>query len=97
MEFGISLQSILPIRSEPTHKAEMLSQILFGELFRIQQKEHNWLRIQLSYDNYEGWIEHNQVTLLDESEFIRLFNAETPSSLDLVQFPHPACLGAETN
>jgi len=85
MEFGISLQSILPIRSEPTHKAEMLSQILFGELFRIQQKEHNWLRIQLSYDNYEGWIEHNQVTLLDESEFIRLFNAETPSSLDLVQ------------
>ncbi len=85
MEFGISLQSILPIRLEPTHKSEMVSQILFGELFRIQQKHLNWLRIQLSYDNYEGWIELKQVTIFDESEFIRLFNAETPSSLDLVQ------------
>ena len=85
MEFGISLQSILPIRSEPDHKAEMVSQILFGELFRILHKELNWIRIQLSYDNYEGWIDLKQVTLLDESEFIRLFNAKTPSSVDLVQ------------
>jgi gamma-D-glutamyl-L-lysine dipeptidyl-peptidase len=85
MEFGISLQSILPLRSEPTHTAEMVSQILFGELFRVLQKGENWLKVQLSYDNYEGWIDSKQVTFLNEPEFIRLFNAETPSSLDLVQ------------
>jgi gamma-D-glutamyl-L-lysine dipeptidyl-peptidase len=85
MEFGISLQSILPVRSEPTHKAEMVSQVLFGELFRILQNEQQWIRVQLSYDNYEGWVEQKQITILDEAEFVRLLNAETPSSLDLVQ------------
>lgn len=85
MDFGISLQSILPLRSGPTHKAEMVSQVLFGELFRVLQKDAEWLRIKLSYDNYEGWINLKQVTLFDEPEFIRLLHAVTPTSFDLVQ------------
>jgi gamma-D-glutamyl-L-lysine dipeptidyl-peptidase len=85
MEFGICLQSVVPLRAVPSHRAEMASQILFGELFRILQEDQEWIRIQLSYDNYEGWLNIKQATLLDEAEFLRLLNAETPSSLDLVQ------------
>jgi gamma-D-glutamyl-L-lysine dipeptidyl-peptidase len=85
MEFGISLLSALPVRALPDHKSEMVSQVLFGELFRILQKEMSWIRIRLSFDDYEGWIDSCQVAMLDEPEFIRLLNEETPSSLDLVQ------------
>ena len=85
MKFGISLQSILPLRSEPSHKSEMVSQVLFGELFRVLQQSATWIKVQLSYDNYEGWIDLKQVLLIDETEFIRLFNSETPVSFDLVQ------------
>lgn len=85
MTFGISLQSIIPLRSGPDHKSEMVSQILFGELFRITFSEPNWLRVRLSYDNYEGWIQKKEATFLDEGDFLRLLNANTQISLDLVQ------------
>jgi len=85
MEFGICLQSVIPVRSESSHKAEMVTQVLFGELYRITGKENEWLRVRLTYDNYEGWIDQRQSVLLDEQEFLRLINADTPSSLDLVQ------------
>ena len=32
MDFGICLQSVIPVRFEPTHKSEMVTQVLFGEL-----------------------------------------------------------------
>ncbi len=85
MEFGICLQSVIPVRLEPSHTAEMVTQVLFGELYRIVEKESNWLRIQLVYDNYEGWIHHLQSYSITESEFLRLVDSETAITLDLVQ------------
>jgi len=63
----------------------MVTQILFGELYRVTGKEDHWIKVQLAYDNYEGWIDQRQSTPLEEEEFIRLFNIDTPVSLDLVQ------------
>jgi gamma-D-glutamyl-L-lysine dipeptidyl-peptidase len=85
MEFGICLQAVIPVRSEPSHKSEMVTQILFGELFRILFSEKGWANVQLAYDDYTGWITLNQVQLLSEKEFLYFFNAETAVSLDLVQ------------
>jgi hypothetical protein len=85
MDFGICLQSVIPVRFEPTHKSEMVTQVLFGELYRVMGRQSHWLKVQLVYDNYEGWIDQKQSFPLDEEEFIRLINADTPASLDLVQ------------
>ena len=85
MEFGICLQSVIPVRAVPSHKSEMVTQILFGELYRIFKKEKEWLMIELSYDNYTGWINASQYHPLEESEFLRLFNLEPSVSIDLVQ------------
>jgi hypothetical protein len=41
--------------------------------------------IQLVYDNYEGWIHQLQSQPLEENEFIRLADVETPVTMDLVQ------------
>ncbi|MCX6248089.1 MAG: C40 family peptidase [Bacteroidetes bacterium] len=85
MDFGICLQSVIPLRIGASHQSEMVTQVLFGELYRILEKEGNWLRVQLAYDRYEGWMDARQSFPLDEEEYIRLFNADTPVSLDLVQ------------
>ena len=45
MEFGICLHSVIPVRSEPSHKSEMVTQVLFGELFRVTGTENSWIRI----------------------------------------------------
>jgi gamma-D-glutamyl-L-lysine dipeptidyl-peptidase len=85
MEFGICLQTVIPVRSEPSHKSEMVTQVLFGELFRILFFEKEWANVQLAYDDYTGWIALNQVQLISEKDFLFLFNAETAVSLDLLQ------------
>jgi gamma-D-glutamyl-L-lysine dipeptidyl-peptidase len=85
MEFGICLQTVIPVRSEPSHRSEMVTQVLFGELLRILFIEKDWIKVTLAYDDYEGWICLNQVQVLTEKEFLHLFNAETAVTLDLVQ------------
>jgi hypothetical protein len=85
MEYGICQLSIIPLRAEPSHKSEMVSQILFGEAYMILEKENSWLRIITSFDHYEGWIDGVQAHLVDEPEFLRLTGAETSVTTDLVQ------------
>jgi len=85
MNFGIALQSIIPVRKEPSHTSEMVTQLLFGELYHLIQSRDGWQHIRAAWDNYEGWIAEKQSQLIDEQEFLRLLNAETPASMDLVQ------------
>ena len=84
MEFGISNLSIIPVRFEPDDKAEMTTQILFGELIVVTDTFNNWLNIRLVYDNYEGWINKNQFFKLSEDEFKNLNNSLPAYTLDLV-------------
>ena len=56
MEYGISILALVPLRKEPKDQSEMISQILFGQHFKILKILNNWVFIKLSSDNYEGWI-----------------------------------------
>ena len=48
------------MRAEPSHRAEMVSQLLFGETFRMLEVADEWVRIQTHHDGYEGWIQRKQ-------------------------------------
>ncbi|MEI7723788.1 MAG: C40 family peptidase [Bacteroidota bacterium] len=85
MESGICLHSVIPVRAEPSHQSEMVTQVLFGELYHVTEKDNFWLKIKLLIDGYEGWISLLQANLIDEQEFIRLSLAETSITTDLVQ------------
>ena len=85
MQFGISLQSIVPVRTEPSHRSEMCTQILFGELYTIHEEREGWQKVELAYDHYIGWIDAKQSSIIDEEEFQRLAEAETEVTLDIVQ------------
>ena len=58
--FGICLLSVIPMRKNPSHKSEMINQILFGESFKILEQKKKWVYIKLSHDNYTGWICNKQ-------------------------------------
>lgn len=62
---GICNLSVIPMRSEASHKAEMTNQILFGESFIIDKVKSEWSQVTLIHDSYSGWIENKQFTELN--------------------------------
>jgi cell wall-associated NlpC family hydrolase len=48
--------AVAPLRSEPAHRSEMVSQLLFGELVEIQDRQEDWFLVRNIFDNYSGWI-----------------------------------------
>lgn len=66
MDFAICIVPAAPVRKKPSHKSEMVNQLLFGEQMRIIQAKKNWWKIQTIHDNYEGWIRNNLLILVDD-------------------------------
>lgn len=61
MTEGYCYLSLIPVRSEPSGKSTMVNQLLFGDHMKILEELDNWYRIISLHDNYEGWVEKNQV------------------------------------
>jgi hypothetical protein len=71
METLICENDFVPLRSGPSHKSEMLSQVLFGEKYVVTDQAGKWIKIKTLFDSYEGWIDldHLQQSLVhDESK-----------------------------
>lgn len=56
MEYGISILGIVPLRSDAKDQSEILSQVLFGQHFKILETQPKWIKIELEFDKYIGWI-----------------------------------------
>ncbi len=48
------------INSKPSLNSEVLSQILYGEEFKILSKKGNWIKIKTVFDNYIGFIKKDK-------------------------------------
>ncbi len=59
--------SIIPLRAEPSHRSEQVSQLLFGEYFTVLEEREEWIMIKGADPAYEGWIQRGQFALIDES------------------------------
>lgn len=57
MDLFICTNVFIPLRSAPVHRAEMVSQLLFGERFQIIDSAASWLKIETLFDQYAGWID----------------------------------------
>ncbi|MBK7481220.1 MAG: C40 family peptidase [Flavobacteriales bacterium] len=53
--------SIVPVRKEPSDRAEMVSQWLFGETAEILDEQENWSLLRFDHDGYEGWVDNKQL------------------------------------
>ena len=62
-----------PVRSKPSHKFEMVNQLLFGEGMHVLKTKDKWVKIQTVPDNYEGWIRSNMIAEVDENVLFGCF------------------------
>lgn len=82
---GICRLSVVPVRSEPFHKAELATQLLFGEHYAVLNKNETgeWLQIKIYHDNYEGWIPENQHSEISDEYFEQINNSDYKICTDL--------------
>ncbi len=72
MEYGICKIAIIPVRAEGSERAEMVSQLLFGETYAVVELQEKWVKIITSFDDYEGWISRVQFTALNVEDYQKL-------------------------
>lgn len=66
MSLLVCMVPVCPVRSEPSHRSEQTSQLLFGEVCELLERAEDFVRIRILYDNYEGWC---QLAQLEEAVF----------------------------
>lgn len=84
--FGICNLAVIPLRHEASDKSEIVSQVLFGEHFEILEKNNQWFKIKLQYDNYEGWIDSKQIQLIPENSYQNLTDDTIILNADLLEY-----------
>ncbi|MBS9774245.1 MAG: C40 family peptidase [Tenacibaculum sp.] len=84
--FGICNLSIVPLRKEPFNTSEMINQLVFGEHFEVLERDKEWSKIRLSFDNYEGFIDNKQYEIISESIYKQLFSEENKYVGNLIDF-----------
>ena len=72
MHYGICLLSLVPCRKEPTGTSEMVSQLLFGDFYRVIETNEDWLKIVIDYDQYTCWISIKQHFKISEGTYVFL-------------------------
>jgi len=60
--------SISPVRSEPKDQAEIVTQLLFGELVTVEELNEPWAKITTLSDTYSGYIDSKHVRKLSNQE-----------------------------
>ncbi|MCX2678611.1 C40 family peptidase [Galbibacter sp. EGI 63066] len=86
MQYGICHLSIVPLRNEPLNTAELSSQVLYGEHFKVLERRKHWSKIRIAFDKYEGWINNTQYQLIDEDIYKAIDKEDSVWSADLVEF-----------
>lgn len=77
---GICNLSLVAVRAEPGGKSEMVTQLLYGETYDVLDRDSTgeWLRIQTTFDQYQGWISELQFEEWQEQESLRLRVVQIP-------------------
>ena len=94
MNHGVCLLATIAMRAEPSHRSELVNQLIFGDLYEVLETKGEWLLICLQHDGYKGWINANQANFIDSEEFETLKHAPYVLSADLVHLLKNRTTGA---
>jgi hypothetical protein len=84
--YGVCNLSIVPLRSQESDRSEMTSQLLFGDHFEVLEKQKNWSKIKLAFDDYEGFIDNKQYVEITKEEFTKRSNSVPIYSGDIIEY-----------
>jgi len=67
MHYAIVSVPAAPIRRKPSHRKEMVNQLLFGESVKvIKTKGELWVKVQSLHDGYIGWITNTMLQPIED-------------------------------
>ena len=52
--------SIINLYKKPSTKSEIVTQMLYGDIFSISKKKNKWLKVKIKEDNYKGYIQNKK-------------------------------------
>lgn len=86
LAYAVCSVSVLPLRASGSHRAEQVSQLLFGERMEVLAKEKNgWLLVRCEWDEYEGWVKEGQVSVITYKEYRKPLLSLSAGSTDSAQ------------
>lgn len=74
--YGICEYSTICVRKEPSHSSELVTELLFNDLYEVIENQDDWLKIRMEYDGYEGWISGKQHQEIPEEAFNTLISSD---------------------
>jgi len=86
MTHGCCHLSIVPVRAIDNNRAEMVTQLLFGDVFEITDRVSDWVKIKIAFDDYEGWIDAKQYLPITPEQYTALKEKELNCATDLVEY-----------
>lgn len=86
MKYGICHLGVIPLRKEFSHKSELVSQLLYGEAFKIIDERKDWFKIRTLWDQYEGWLTKHQATLIQANDYTAIAKESFIPSQHLIDF-----------
>ena len=100
MLYGICPLSVVPVRAQANDASEMVTQLLYGDHFKVIENTKKWIKIRIAYDGYEGWLDKKQAYKIDEHSF-KTINKHQLYSTDLLSLMTtstghlmPVCIGS---
>lgn len=70
MSYAACCVPVAPLRIEPDHRSEMVSQLLFGECCIITIVEKNgWVKVVNKLDAYTGWCQQSHFQEIDDTQY----------------------------
>lgn len=104
MQYGICPISIVPVRATTEEVSEMVTQLLYGEHFKVLESRKHWSKIRVAFDKQEGWILNSQLDFITKEEYDTVQKDHKQCAADLISYIEqenamliPVLLGSSIN
>ena len=76
IDYVMANATACPVRENPSHAAELATQLLFGEVCEVIEHRRSWTKIRSTVDRQEGWVTSSMLTSIPHN-----LVASSPDSL----------------
>jgi len=73
---GICKYPLVACRREANERSEMVTQLLYGEIYEIIEEIPSWIKIKCLRDGYESWVDKKLHSPIKEEQKINYIASE---------------------
>jgi hypothetical protein len=88
LAYAVCSVASMPLRSQPSHRAEQVSQILLGERMEVLQiQADGWAQVITEWDQYLGWVKEGQIQKILYKDYKKPLRSLSASTTDFIELP----------